>query len=205
MQSLIDAEPGAHALCCLLALCSGGVQAGLCGVVAHCRRSCKAFLSASWCLHITLCGKVFKPSMQHRASGLTRLELQHPAVAAWAPPPIAEHPNLSDAHGCGAAVQDHAVPDSHMYVELFRCCAASPGPQLLELATAARLRLRRQWSKLRSGRVDPATEECVPWLGSSTCTSGAVALPPWGGQLKHTFGNQASVRHPIVHERPASV
>ena len=53
------------------------------------------------------------------------------------------------------------MPDSHMYVELFRCCAASPEPALLELANAARLRLRRHWSKLRSGRVEYATEECA--------------------------------------------
>lgn len=86
--------------------------------------------------------------------------------------PLHSHPLTQSVPLCiiltaaGDAAQNHAVPDSHMYVELFRCCAASPETALLELANAARLRLRRHWSKLRSGRVEYATEECaaLAWL-----------------------------------------
>jgi len=59
--------------------------------------------------------------------------------------------------------QDHPMPDSHMYVELFRCCAASPTPELLRAAAAAYVQIGARWDVARAAdRCSAAYEECAP-------------------------------------------
>ena len=54
------------------------------------------------------------------------------------------------------------MPDSHMYVELFRCCAASPTPELLRAAAAASGQITARWEVARAAnRCNAAYEECA--------------------------------------------
>lgn len=53
------------------------------------------------------------------------------------------------------------MPDSHMHVELFRCCASSPTPELLELVAAAAACMMACWGRAPARSASYANEQCV--------------------------------------------